>query len=153
MGDMAGGASQYVGAALFGFLGVASVALFTFISVAHWVTSRAQERESHQRYGLLRLLLEHPGEESERVLQAWREQEIAREIKARRERIMGGAIACATGVGLMVMFGALAEGARVWTIGLIPMLIGLVIALSGYLERPSAVVDALARPVTRDPQK
>jgi hypothetical protein len=128
--------TQLIAIASFGFLAVGAIALFSFISVAHWVTTRAQERESRDRFALLKLLLEHPGDEGQRVLVTWREQEAASAVKARRERMMGGLVAAATGVGLSLMLGMLSDWDNgSWAIGLIPLFIGLTIALFGYFQR------------------
>src|SRR5438552_3675933 len=56
---------QLIAVASFGFLAIGAIALFSFISVAHWITTRAQERESRDRFALLKLLLEHPGDEGQ----------------------------------------------------------------------------------------
>ena len=130
---------QLIAVASFGFLAVGAVALFSVISVAHWVTTRAQERESRDRFALLKLLLEHPGDEGQRVLIAWREQEAAGAVKARRERMMGGLVAAAAGVGLGIMLGMLTHWENgVWAIGVIPLFIGATMAAFGYFERTTS---------------
>ena len=78
-----------MGAAMFGFLAVAAIAVFSFISVAHWISTRQQERETKERFALMKLLLEHPGEEGIRVMNAWREQEAWRTSRSRRLRHHG----------------------------------------------------------------
>jgi hypothetical protein len=130
---------QMMGVAMFGFLAVGAIALFSFISVAHWLSTRQNERETRERFALLKLLLEHPGEEGTRVMAAWREQEAMAELKDRRQRQMGGLVACATGVGLGVMMAVLAgPGTGVWSIGLIPFLVGLTIFMLARRERAAS---------------
>jgi len=67
----ANGMTQYAGAAMFGFLAVGAVALFSFISVAHWLTLRAAERHSRDRFAMMKAILDHPGDHANRVLSAW----------------------------------------------------------------------------------
>jgi hypothetical protein len=125
-----------MGVAMFGFLAVGAIALFSFISVAHWLSTRAEERETKERFALLKLLLEHPGEEGARVLTAWREQEVLSERRSRRQRQVGGGVTFAVGVGLAGMMLALAGAETgVWAIGLIPMLVGITIAVFAYADR------------------
>ena len=49
MGELSG-TTQYAGAAMFGFLAVGAVAVFSFLSVAHWLGLRTAERQSRDRF-------------------------------------------------------------------------------------------------------
>ena len=133
----ASGVTQYAGAAMFGFLAVASVALFSFLSVMSWLGMRTAERQARDRFSMMKALLEHPGEQGERVLAAWREQELRKEEQDRRGRIVGGAVVVAVGVSLSVMMAVLGDrDSGAWVVGLIPLSIGAVIALFGIFEKP-----------------
>jgi len=137
MGEVSG-VTEYAGAAMFGFLAVGAVALFSFISVAHWLTLRAAERQSRDRFALMKAILEHPGDQAERVLTAGREQERTRMEKDRHDRISGGVVCAAVGIGLALMLAILTKGeSGAWSIGLIPLFVGVVLALFGVYERPA----------------
>jgi hypothetical protein len=135
MNEMSG-VTEYAGAAMFGFLAVGAVALFSFISVAHWLSLRTEERYARDRFAMMKAILEHPGEQADRVLAVWHEQEVKKERQDRRGRIMGGAVTAAVGVALAVMLAALSTGeSGIWTIGLIPLAVGVVIAAFGLFEK------------------
>jgi hypothetical protein len=130
------GVTQYAGAAMFGFLAVGAVALFSFLSVAHWLGLRTAERQSRDRFALMKAILEHPGDQADRVLTAWREQELRKTEKDRRERISGGVVCAAVGVALALMLAILTKGEDgAWSIGLIPLFVGVVLALFGIYEK------------------
>lgn len=129
---------QYMGAAMFAFLAVAAVAVFSFISVTHWISARHQERDTKERYGLLKLLLEHPGEEGTRVMAAWREQEAVANEKERSQRLTGGAVTIAVGLALAAMLGVMAPGSGAWAVGLVPGAVGIALLAFAYFARPTA---------------
>ena len=127
--------------ALFLFLGAAVVAVFAFCSIVVWVSAPLRERQARERLALLRALAENPGENALRVLEFLREEDARRAMnRARQDRrgwIVGGLIMMAVGAGLGGML--LAIGARGdWTVGLIPFLIGCVLATVGALMKPGA---------------
>jgi hypothetical protein len=130
---------QVVPVTLFGFLAVGAIALFSFISVAHWISTRQQERETRERFALMKLLLEHPGDEGTRVLAAWREQEARADVRGRRERLIGGVVTLAVGVALGTMLRIMSPESGAWSVGLIPGLVGTVIAAVAYFERSAGV--------------
>jgi hypothetical protein len=119
---------------LFTFLAAAAIGLFAFISVAAWADARSARDQARDRYALLRTLAEQPGENARLVLEMLRGQE---ERKARRkdedERrgfMIGSLVCMATGISLIVMFVSLGS-VKAWPVGLIPLLIGVVLAPFG----------------------
>jgi hypothetical protein len=135
MGEVSG-ATQYAGAAMFGFLAVGAVALFSFLSVAQWLSLRTAERRSRDRFTLMKAILEHPGDQADRVLTAWREQELRKTEKDRRDRILGGVLCAAVGVALALMLAILTKGeGGAWSIGLIPLFVGVALAMLGVFEK------------------
>lgn len=126
---------------LFLFLAACAVALFSFLSVAAWAGTQAAERKDRDRYALLKTLAENPADNAQRVLEMLREQEERdRSRKEREERkgyIVGGGVLLACGTGLSIMVTTLGERAGVWTVGLIPGLIGLVLLTAGLLTKPA----------------
>jgi hypothetical protein len=129
--------------ALFLFLATGSLALFIFLSASHWVSTRAGERKARERYALLKKIAEQPTEAGQLVLEMLMNDEARqerkarrRELQARRDMMQSGAILVAVGVGLAIMLAALAPASGVWTTGVIPALIGVVV-FAFALGRPS----------------
>ncbi len=132
-----------VTAALFLFLAAAVVAVFAFCSIVVWVSTPARERQTRDRLALLKTLAEQPGENARQIMQLLREEDEKRiERKEREERggrILGGSILIAVGAGLGVMLAVLGDGGGVWSVGLIPFLIGCVLlAVNVFVNRGRA---------------
>ena len=126
---------------LFLFLAAGAVALFAFLSVAAWTGTQAAERKDRDRFALLKTLAENPADNAQRVLEMLREQEERERTRKEREDrkgyLVGGAVLLACGLGLSVMVTTLGDKAGMWTIGLIPILIGLVLLAAGVLTKPA----------------
>jgi hypothetical protein len=107
--------------------------------VAAWVGTQASERKERDRFALLKAVAEQPSENAARVLELLREHDRARaERKEREERrgyLVGGATTIAVGIGLAVMLQALSAKDAVWTVALIPGLIGVVLTGAGLLMK------------------
>jgi Flp pilus assembly protein TadB len=137
--------------ALFYFVATATVAVFAFLSVAHWVSSRTRERIARERYALLRKVAEQPTETARLVLDKLKEDDARqeerarkREAKTRRDERLGGMMMLVIGVGLSIFLYAVAPGAGVWTIGIMIVLIGVVM-LAFTARRPSDAKRELVR--------
>ena len=122
-----------VNAALFIFLAATVVSVFVFLSIVAWVTAPSKERQVRDRFALLKTLAELPGENAARVLDILQKEDQARIAKRgrdeRRSWIDGGIILIAVGLGLA---GMLIHGdAGDWSVGLIPLLLGLAMILIG----------------------
>ncbi|HEY3625020.1 MAG TPA: hypothetical protein VGL00_02015 [Terracidiphilus sp.] len=122
---------------MFLFLAAAVVAVFAFCSIVVWVSTPARERQARDRLALLKTIAEHPGENARQVLELLRQEDEKRvERREREERrgwIVGGLIVMAVGAGLGVMLAVLGDGGGVWSVGLIPFLIGCVLLGAGML--------------------
>jgi hypothetical protein len=125
-------------AALFIFLAATVVAVFAFLSVAVWVNGPSQDRQARDRMELLKTLAENPNENAARVLDVLQAEDRRRREKAAQEErkgyIVGGLIAMASGTGLALMLWFL-KGGGVWSVGLIPLLIGVVLLGIGIFTR------------------
>lgn len=116
--------------AVFFFLAIASIALFTFLAVASWSGSRAEERKSYYKNDMLKKLAESPAEGAAATLDYLREQQRFAARKKRGEMQLGGLVTAVIGVALMVFLAATAHPTPVFLVGLFPLLIGA--ALLGY---------------------
>jgi len=108
---------------------VTMVALFTFLSIAAWSEERRKEREAHYRSELMKKMLEQPGPAADRILELMRDEEARAALQKREGRRLGGLVTMAVGVGIALLFWKLNPGEGLWTIGMIPLLIGAVIFL------------------------
>jgi hypothetical protein len=117
----------------FFFLAVGAVSLFTFIGVATWARERRVERVALYRAELLKKLSEQPGDGPRQVLELMREEAARKSLERRRGLLLGGMLACAVGLGLVALLGALPTGVELRPVGLIPFLVGLVLILFAWL--------------------
>ena len=62
-------------AAKFLFIRTAAVALFTFLTVSHWISTRAAERRDRERMALLRKVAEQPVEMAALMRELLREED------------------------------------------------------------------------------
>ena len=116
------------------FLAVGAASLFTFLTVTYWVSTRASERRTQERYALLRQVAERPAESARLVIDLLREEDARLEeksrrnaLKARHDSMFGGWILIAVGIGMAIMLASVADDSpNVWTVGLLPFLIGVV---------------------------
>ncbi len=81
-----------------------------------------------------------PPESAQRVADLLREQDeretVRRDREERRGHLVGGMVYLVVGVGLAVMIASVAAKPRVWTVGLIAGLIGLVLTAVGLFMGP-----------------
>ena len=116
--------------------------VFAWTSVTYWISARAAERRMRERYALLKHLSERPAESVQVVLEQLRQddarEEEQRRAKAafmRRGKLEGAFIMMAGGAALAVFLYFLGPGTALWAIGLMPSAIGVVLAVSAWLER------------------
>ena len=106
---------------------VSSAVLFSFVAVVLWMGARRKEREAYYRSETIKKIAESGT--SQAALEYLRETE---RIAARRTRDglkLGGLVALAAGVGLMVFLISMGPGSP-YQVGLIPLFVGA--ALFGY---------------------
>lgn len=132
---------------VFFMVAIIVVARATAASVTHWVDARSAERRTRERYALLAKLAEQPRESAEIVIALLREEdakEEQRRLEQRPERrrakraegMQGGLALIAVGAGLAFFLSGLdTSGQRVWPIGLMLVLIGLVLFGFAYLSK------------------
>jgi hypothetical protein len=132
------------GTALFLFLAAAVVATFAFCSIVVWVSTPARERQARDRIALLKTLAENPSDTAREVLALLREEEgkraARRQAEEKRGYVVGGLVVMAVGVGLGVMLLALGNDGGVWSVGLIPFLIGCVLLGAGLFSNRQAPI-------------
>ena len=116
------------GVAFFLFLSVGAASLFSFIAVIVWAGERRREREAYYRSEIIKKAAELPS--SDVTLGFLRERD---RVEARRTRAglqLGGLIAVAAGVGMIIFLRQLVPTTAVYLSGLIPVFVG--VAMLGY---------------------
>lgn len=123
------------------------VAGVTAQSVAQWTDARSAERRTRERYALLAKLAEQPRESAEVVIALLREEDAKderrrmepRPVQRQAQRTHGmkaGLMLVAIGAGLAFFIAGLdTSGERVWPIGLVPILMGLVLFGFAYFSK------------------
>ncbi len=124
------------GGALFLFLAVASVALFSFLAVSVWTDARRKEREAYYQTETAKKLAESPGAGANAAVELLREQERIG-LRRKREGVkLGGLITAAVGIGVMVMLRGLEHNEPAYLVGVVPLLIGVAMLTYGYVLAP-----------------
>jgi hypothetical protein len=122
-------------AAFWLMIAVLGTVFFAFISVVVWIESRQKERETHYRDEMSRRIAEAGN--AGPILEYVRENTRTDAAQMRTKARVAGLINMAVGVGLMIFLKALAAGAPVYLVGLIPLLIGVVLLIfSELMMRP-----------------
>jgi hypothetical protein len=116
--------------AVFVWLSIGSIALFTFLGVAAWTGTRARERELYYKNDLLKKIAESPEAGGAAAMQYLREQHRISQEKRRGGLQLGGLVTAATGVGLMISLLTTVHR-PIFFIGVIPLLIGAVLFFYG----------------------
>ena len=124
------------GVAVFVWLSIGSIALFTFLAVAVWTGTRAAERETYYKNDLIKKIAESPEPGGSNALEYLREQHRFAEQKRRGGLQLGGLITTAVGIGLMVFLGAIVHPLPVYLAGLIPVLIGIALLIYARFLMP-----------------
>jgi hypothetical protein len=142
-GDWRGEASG----ALFLFLAVLMVSVFSFISIAVWTEARRKEREAYYKAESLRRIAEIPGDGAKYVIEVMREEERiyrdrerGRELRKAEGMKIGGVVTIAVGLALMIFLYGANDHNAAYLVGLIPGLIGVALLISAIFIVPKSPV-------------
>jgi len=119
--------------ALFGFLAVAAVAVFSMVSIVNWSDARRKEREAYYKNDMLKKVSESQGPGAAGALQIMREEARLEALKTRQGLKIGGLVMVAIGIGLMVFLRAVIHDAPIFLVGLLVLLIGVALYGGSYL--------------------
>lgn len=127
------------GSMVFVFLAVASVALFSMVSIAVWSGARQKEREAYYKNDMLKKLADTPGPGANAALELMREEARIGAERTRQGLRIAGLITTAAGIGVLIFLRALLGTQQgVYLCGLIPLLVGLALYGSSYLVTTAA---------------
>ena len=129
--------------ALFLFLSVVMVSVFSFVSIAVWTEARRKEREAYYKSETMRRIAEAPGDGGRFVIEMMREEERirqaatqARDIRTIEGMKIGGIVNVCVGIGLGVFLFSLGGRDSPYLVGAIPGMIGVALLLYVYLFVP-----------------
>lgn len=123
---------------VFIFLIIASVALFSFLSIASFVRGRQRERDAYYRNETVRRLSEHQGAGADAAIALMREEDrivLRRRIESAK---LSGVITLAIGLGVAIFLGIAVDGNHALgaSIGGIPLLVGAALLVYSYRLAP-----------------
>jgi hypothetical protein len=121
------------GSMVFVFLAVASVALFSMVSIAVWSGARQKEREAYYKNDMLKKVSEAQGPGASSALELMREEAKLLAIRTQQGLKIGGLVLAGTGIGLMVFLRALVTDAPVYLVGVLVLLIGAALFGGAYV--------------------
>lgn len=131
--------------ALFLFLSVLMICVFSFVSIAVWTEARRKEREAYYKAESLRRIAETPGDGAKYMLEIMREEErirqdrvLAQDFKKAEGMKIGGVVTIAVGVALMFFLHSVGDGNSAYLVGLIPALLGVALLISAMFILPKA---------------
>lgn len=119
--------------ALFGFLAVGAVALFTMISVAVWSESRRKERESYYKNDMLKKVAEATQPGANAALDLLHAESRIATARTQQGLKIGGLVLSAVGIGLLVFLHALIRDEPIFLVGFMVFLMGAALFGGSYL--------------------
>jgi len=121
--------------AVFLFLAIGAIALFTFLSVATYAGTRQAEREAYYKAEMMKKIAETSGENNH-ALEYLREQERMKSAKRLGGYKLGGLINTGIGLGLMIFLKALIPDTPIYLCGTIEVFIGLSLLVYAFWLAP-----------------
>jgi len=121
------------GIAVFFFLAIGAIALFTFLSIATWTGTRQAEREAYYKAEMLKKIAEIGGGANP-ALDYLREQERIAAAKRLGGYKLGGLINIGVGLGLLLLLPQLVH--KLAAVGSIPVFIGVALLVYGFAFAP-----------------
>ena len=121
--------------AVFFFLAIGAIALFTFLSVATFTGTRAAEREAYYKSEMMKKIAETSGEQNP-ALEYLREQEKMKAAKRLGGLKLGGLINTGIGLGVMIFLKALIPGEPIYLVGTIELFIGFALLIYAFWLAP-----------------
>jgi hypothetical protein len=123
------------GVAVFFFLAVEAVALFTFLAVASFSGNRQVEREAYYKAEMMKKIAELGGNGNP-ALEFLREQERIKAVNRLGGIKLGGLVNIGVGLGLMILLKGLVQGTQVYLSGTIPAFVGVALLVYAFWFAP-----------------
>jgi hypothetical protein len=126
---------------VFVFLAVASIALYSYLSINSYVNGRRKEREAYYRTETVRRLTESAGAGADGAIALLREEDRLQMRRRLEGTKLGGLITTAVGIGLMIFLGIANDDSHLIgvAIGVVPLMVGIALLVYAYRLAPKEV--------------
>jgi hypothetical protein len=121
--------------AVFVFLAIGAISLFSFLAVASWAGSRQAERSEYYKADMMKKIAEVGGDRNP-ALDYLREQERIAAQKRLGGLKLGGLVNIGVGIGLMIFLKALITGAPIYLTGVILLFVGAALLVYAFWFAP-----------------
>ncbi|HEY3989903.1 MAG TPA: hypothetical protein VGM02_11430 [Acidobacteriaceae bacterium] len=123
---------------VFVFLGIAAIALYSYLSINSYVNGRRKEREAYYKNETVRRLTESAGAGADAAIALLREEDHLQMRRRLEGTKIGGLITTAAGLGTMIFLSIANDDNHLLGVGIgaIPFLIGLALLLYAYRLAP-----------------
>jgi hypothetical protein len=123
---------------VFVFLAVASIALYSYLSIRAYVNGRRKEREAYYKNETVRRLTESQGAGADAAIALLREEDRLQSRHRLEGTKLGGLITTAVGLGLMIFLGIANDDSHLIgvAIGVVPLMVGLALLIYAYRLAP-----------------
>jgi hypothetical protein len=123
---------------IFVFLAVASIALYSYLSVHSYVNGRRKEREAYYKNETVRRLTESQGAGADAAIALLREEDRLQTRRRLEGTKLGGLITTGVGLGLMIFLGIANDDSHLIgvAIGVVPLMVGLALLIYAYRLAP-----------------
>jgi hypothetical protein len=123
---------------VFVFLAVASIALYSYLSIHSYVNGRRKEREAYYKNETVRRLTESQGAGADGAIALLREEDRLQGLRRLEGIKLGGMITTAVGIGLMIFLGIANDDNHLIgvAIGIVPMMVGIALLIYAYRLAP-----------------
>jgi hypothetical protein len=119
--------------AVFVFLSIGALALFSMVSVSVWSGARQKEREAYYKNDMLKKLAETQGPGAASALELLREEAKIGSLRTKQGLKIGGLVCFAAGLGVLIFLKAMVTDEPVYLCGLIVLLIGMALFAGSYV--------------------
>jgi hypothetical protein len=123
---------------VFVFLAVASIALYSYLSINSYVNGRRKEREAYYKNETVRRLTESQGAGADAAIALLREEDRLQTRRRLEGTKLGGLITTAVGLGLMIFLGIANDESHLIgvAIGVVPLMVGMALLIYAYRLAP-----------------
>jgi hypothetical protein len=117
---------------------VTMLGLFVFLTVGAWASSRRAQREMELRYELYRLMVQHPGPDTDTVRALLTKDAQHRQDAAKVRARTGGLVVLSVGLGFGTFLYYIAPHKPAYLLALVPTLVGTAMLISGLIGHGSS---------------
>jgi hypothetical protein len=114
---------------------VTMLGLFAFLTVSAWASNRRAQREMELRYELYRLMVQHPGPETDAVRALLAKDTQQHQNAARARARAAGLVVLSVGLGFGIFLYYIAPQKPAYLLALVPTLVGAAMLINGLASK------------------